>query len=174
MPNRRAKCKLPRSQAISHVQVVVALNGQVVHMSPTYPGHYTKFSRIWCRSVCSWWIYQGVESTLNGGGIVILHRQINHNVLAPNQTVDNAFLSSIRVEVEYTFGRTKRYQLLRYFRSIHWWYNSVFRIVAALHNIEQDFIRDNWHSTILSEKNYEVEKLQRRPARSEPPKNIML
>ena len=42
------------------------------------------------------------------------------------------------MQVEYTFGRMKR--VLTYDRPDHWIYNSLFKIIAVLFNVNQRFV----------------------------------
>ncbi len=128
-------------------QVVVSLNGRIVHVSSTYPGSVSDI-RIFRESsfgahvtdditIAADGIYQSVEQELNGGTLLIPHRRPRNGSLTDDQLSDNSFLASHRVVVEHTFGRMKRFKIAQHFRSDHWLFNNVFRIIAAFNNIER-------------------------------------
>ena len=68
---------------------------------------------------------------------MIPHRRPRNGSLTDDQLSDNSFLASHRVVVEHTFGRMKRFKIAQHFRSDHWLFNNVFRIIAAFNNIER-------------------------------------
>ena len=130
----------------SHIktQAVVDLRGHFLHVSATYRGvasditifresnfgHYvTNGITIIADS-----IYIGLRESLNGGNMLIPFRR-DQGELSAGQMSHNSFLSTYRVVVEHSFGSLKNFEIIRFFRSDFWKFNTIFKICCALHNI---------------------------------------